>query len=127
MFGAITEPSPSSDEYDREDGKIDTFGSVKAYSHTRRARDGRASASPNAVVGDKSRLQMKRKESESMFASKKRARYPQDDIDLDGPTKNRRNMGVNSKSTSGMLLYTSGRHISSEGYLFRAKNHRRIE
>lgn len=82
-----TEPEPSSDdELDTEDGEVNTPGSAR----TQRARDGRteatrnpplsappafASTSTNAIVGDNSRSQMKRKDFESLFTSKKRVRY----------------------------------------------------
>ena len=120
-----TEPDPSSDdELDTEDGEVITPGS--AHLNTQRARGGRteatrdpplsappafASTSTNAIVGESSRSQMKRKESESLFTSKKRVRYfpaihsDQDDvIDLDEHAKYTRHTGINSKPTPGILL-----------------------
>lgn len=114
-----TEPDPSDpssdDELDTED---ELLGSAQANFGTQRARDGYtegthdlprsaplapASTRTNSVVGV-DRSQMKRKESESIFASEKRARYAQDDVmgsDLDEHAKKKRNM---SKS-AGMSLY----------------------
>lgn len=118
-----SEPSDD-DELDTEDGEVNTPGLSSGT--TQRARDGRteatrdfplsappafASTSTNAVVGDNSRSQMKRKEYESLFPSKKRTRYvstahsDQDDImdsDLDEYTKYR--MGKNSKPAPGIFL-----------------------
>ena len=132
-----TEPEPSSDdELDTEDGDLDTFGSVQDHSISQRARDGRTEAarnppqsapaastsmSNNTVVGDNSRSRMKRKEFESLFTSKKRARYVQgthsdqdDDMDLslDGP-KNERHMGTSRIPAPGMLLL----YIYQKAYL----------
>ena len=122
-----TEPEPSSDdELDTEDGEVITPGS--AHLNTQRARGGRTEAtrdpplsappafartSTNAMVGESSRSQMKRKESESLFTSKKRVRYfpaahsDQDDvIDLDH-AKYTRYTGINSKATPGIFLVYS--------------------
>ena len=119
-----TEPeSSSSDELDTEEGEVNTPGSS-----TQKARDGRmetsrnpplsapptfASTSTNAVVGDNSRSQMKRKELESLFISKKRTRYvaasqsDEDDVmdlDPDEHTKYKKPMGINSKPAPGTFL-----------------------
>lgn len=120
-----TEPEPSDDdELDTEDGENTPGSSV---GNTQRARDGRtdtrdfpmsapptfASLSTNAVVGDNSRSQMKRKEFEPFFTSKKRTRYvptatsDQDDVmdlDRDEHTNYRRPIGINSKPTPGIFL-----------------------
>lgn len=121
-----TEPEPSSDdELDTEDGEVNIPGSART---TQRARDGRtestrnpplsapptlttlASTSTSPIVGGNSRSQMKRKESELLFTSKKRMRYvsaahsDQDDVmdsDLD---EHKRHVGTSSKPASGIFL-----------------------
>ena len=119
-----TEPDPSSDdELDTEDGEVITLGS--AHLNNRRARDGRtkatrdhslsappafASTSTNAVVGGNSRSQMKRKESESLFPSKKRVRYfptthsDRDDVIEIDPDEHARHTKMNSKPALGIFL-----------------------
>lgn len=125
-----TEPEPSSDdELDTEDGidSVPRSGSARARFNAQRARDGPTKATrdppqsaPPAfagtstnVVGDNYRSQMKRKEFESLFTSKKRARFVQDapsgqddamDLDPDEHAKNKGNQGI-GKSEPGMLLY----------------------
>jgi hypothetical protein len=139
-----TEPEPSDDdELDTEDGEVNTPGS--SSSTIQRARVGHteatkntplsappafASTSSNAAV-DNSRLQMKRKELESLFTSKKRTRYASApssdqedamDLDPDEHTIFKTHSGINSKPASG-ILYISllGRHVLI--YLLRTKNH----
>lgn len=120
-----TEPDSSDDdELDTEDGEVNTPGSSSGT--IQRRGDGRteatrvpplsappafASTSSNAIVSDNSRSQMKRKEFETLFTSKKRTRYvptvhsDQDDImdiDQDGHTKHRKMS--NSKPAPGIFL-----------------------
>lgn len=143
LLSTEPESSDDDDELDTEDGEANTPGSSSVT--TQRARDGRmeatrdpplsappafASKSTNAVVSNSSRSQMKRKEFESPFPSKKRTRYfqtaPNDkddvmDVDLDEHT-NKRHMGINSKPAPGIfLVYLLKRYILI--YLFRAKNY----
>lgn len=139
-----TEPDPSSDdELDTEDGDVDTPGSANI---TQRARDGRtdakrdtilsapppfASTSASATVGENSRSQMKRKELESLFTSKKRVRYSptthsDQDVHLDEPSKFKRHMGINSKPALGIFLVYLSEDIFLI-YLLRENNHRWIE
>ena len=138
-----TEPEPSDDdELDTEDGE-NTPGSSAGT--TQRARDGRtedirdfpmsapptfSSLSTNAVVGDNSRSQMKRKELEPLFTSKKRTRYvptatsDQDDvmvIDPDERTNFKRVMGINNKPPGIFLVYLYDRHVLI--CLLRTENH----
>ena len=127
-----------------EDGDATIPG--PAHLNTQRAKGGRteatrhpplsappafASTSSNAIVGDNSRSQMKRKESESLFTSKKRVRYfpaahsDRDDVidlvDLDEDAKYKRPTGINnSKSAPGIFLVCFLSHILI--CLFREEN-----
>ena len=119
-----TEPESSDDELDTEDGEVNIPQSAGT---TRRARGGHteatrdpplsapASTSTNAIVRDNFRSQMKRKEFESLFISKKRVRYTSEahsdqdhvmDIDLDEPAKSKRERytGENNKQAPGIFL-----------------------
>lgn len=140
-----SEPSDDDELVTTEDGEVNTPGSTGT---TQRARDGRTKAtrvSPvsappafastsTAVVDNNSRSQMKRKELEPLFTSKKRTRYvptahsDQDDaidLDLDEQTKFKRHMGINSRPAPRpapgiFLLCLLEKHVLI--YLHRAKN-----
>ena len=122
----MTEPEPSSDDelhsepdtHQNPDSSQARFSTQNAKDSTEAIRHPPPSTPPststNAVVGHSSPSQMKRKESEPMFTSKKRARYAQAargdqddpmDLDMDEHAKNKGNLRMNTKSSSGMLLY----------------------
>lgn len=119
-----TEPDPSSDDELDTDGDVNHLGSAQAHPNTQRTRDEAtrdppqsappAFASTSAIVGDNSRSQMKRKEPESLFTSKKRARYVQAshsdqedgmNLDLDEHKKNKRHIRINKETAPGMSSY----------------------
>lgn len=114
LIGLLTEPESSDDELDTEDGEVDTLGPAKGDLYTQRTRVGRTEATrgppsaPPALASTSthdSHSQMKRKEPESLFMSKKRARYALIDQDnaID-PSKHETKV-INGKSVPGMLLH----------------------
>jgi hypothetical protein len=118
-----TEPEPSSDDELDTDGEVNTPVSAGTHLNTQRARVGRTEATRNTPLsappafaststnGDNPRSQMKRKESEPLFSSKKRVRYfpaahsdQVMDLGLDEHAKSKRHSGINGKPTPGIFL-----------------------
>jgi hypothetical protein len=118
------EPDTSDDDELDTDVDVNNLGSAQAHSNNQRTRDKAtrdppqsappAFASTSSTVGDNSRSQMKRKESESPFTSKKRARYVQAahsdqedgmNLDLDEHAKNKRHIRKSKETAPGMSSY----------------------